>query len=89
MSATAILAAVREMLGAALLLMSPFLLAAVLTSFVVGLFQASTRTNDLTLSFVPRLAAVMLVVYFAAAWVAAQMVGYIERSAVAMRAFLG
>jgi flagellar biosynthesis protein FliQ len=88
MSATIILSAVREMLVAALLLMSPFLLAAVLTSFVIGLFQASTRTNDLTLSFVPRFVAVMLVIYFAASWVAAQMVGYIERSAVAMRAFL-
>ena len=88
MSANAILIAAREMLIVVLLLMSPFLLVAILTSFVIGLFQASARLNDLTLSFIPRFAAVMLVVYFAASWAAGQMTGYIERSAVAMRAIL-
>ncbi len=89
MSPNAIVAAVREMLTVALLLVSPFLLAAVVTSFVIGLFQASTRLNDLTLSFIPRFVAVMLVVYFAASWAAGQMAGYIARSAQAMRAILG
>ena len=89
MSANAILGAVHEMLTIALLLVSPFLLAAVATSFVIGLFQASTRLNDLTLSFIPRFVAVMLVVYFAASWAAGQMAGYIGRSAAAMRAILG
>jgi flagellar biosynthesis protein FliQ len=87
-NANAILNATREMLIVVMLLMSPFLLVAVLTSFVVGLFQASTRLNDLTLSFIPRFAAVMLVVYFTASWVAGQMTGYIERSASAMQAIL-
>jgi flagellar biosynthesis protein FliQ len=82
------LTAVREMLIVVLLLMSPFLLIAILTSFVMGLLQASTRLNDLTLSFIPRFAAVMLMVYFAASWATGQMTGYIERSAVAMRAIL-
>jgi flagellar biosynthetic protein FliQ len=89
MSTTATISAVREMLIVALLLMTPFLSAAILASFVVGLIQASIRINDLTLSFVPRFAAVLLLVYFAASWVAGQMIGYIERSAVAMRAILG
>jgi flagellar biosynthesis protein FliQ len=89
MSTTAVVAAVREMLIITLALVSPFLAAAVLASFVTGLFQAATRINDLTLSFIPRFVAVMLVVYFAASWAAAQMLGYIERSAVAMRGILG
>ena len=89
MSASLVLSAVREMLIAALLLLTPFLLAAILTSFVVGLLQASTRINDLTLSFVPRFAAVMLVIYLARSWVAAEMVGYVERAAAAMRTILG
>ncbi len=89
MSTTAIISAVREMLVVTLLLVTPFLSAAVLASFVVGLIQASTRINDLTLSFIPRFVAVLLVVYFAASWAAGQMIGYIERSAMAMRAILG
>jgi len=89
MSASVVISAVREMLISALLLLSPFLLAAVLTSLAVGVLQASTRINDLTLSFVPRFAAVMLAMYLTRSWVAAELIGKIERAAEAMRAFLG
>jgi len=89
MSTTAIVTAVREMLIVSLMLVSPFLLAAVVSGFVTGLLQASTRINDLTLSFVPRFVAVLLAMYFGASWAAGQMIGYIERSTMAIRAFLG
>jgi flagellar biosynthetic protein FliQ len=89
MSVSAIVAAVHGMLVMTLLIVSPFLLAAVLSSFVVGLLQAASRINDLTLSFIPRFVTVMLVIYFSASWFAAQIVSYIERSAIAMRAILG
>jgi flagellar biosynthesis protein FliQ len=89
MNATGVMASVREMLIVVLALGSPFLLTAILSSFVVGVFQAGTRINDLTLSFVPRFVAVLLVAYFTAAWAFAQMTGYIERSATAMRIFSG
>jgi flagellar biosynthesis protein FliQ len=89
MSADAILSAAHGMLVMTLLLATPFLAAAVLGSFIVGLLQAAARISDLTLSFIPRFLAVMLVVYFAASWLAGQMLAYIEGSAVAMRAALG
>jgi flagellar biosynthesis protein FliQ len=88
-STSAILLSVREMLIVTLMLVTPFLLAAILSSFVVGLLQASTRINDLTLSFVPRFAAVLLVLYFGASWATAQMIGYIERSIMTIRAVFG
>lgn len=83
MSVGEVAAAVREMLMMTVLLMSPFLFAATATSLIVGVIQAGTRMNDLTLSFVPRFAATMLAVYFAAGWAGAQMVAYIERAAAA------
>ena len=89
MNTTGVMASVREMLLVVLALGSPFLLTAILSSFVVGVFQAGTRINDLTLSFVPRFFAVLLVAYFTAAWALAQMTAYIERSATAMRTFFG
>jgi flagellar biosynthetic protein FliQ len=88
-SVSAVLSAVHNMLVMTLLIASPFLLTAVLSSFVVGLLQAASRINDLTLSFIPRFIAVMLVIYFVASWFTAQAVGYIERSAIAMRAIPG
>jgi flagellar biosynthetic protein FliQ len=72
-----------------LTLVTPFLFAALLSSIAVGLLQASTRINDMTLSFVPRFAAVLLAIYFAASWASGQLTAYIERSIIAAGAFSG
>jgi flagellar biosynthesis protein FliQ len=80
MSVADIAAAARDMLLLTLLLVTPFLAAAMLTGFVVGVLQASTRINDLTLSFVPRFAAVLLVLFVVEGWAAEHLAGFIERS---------
>ena len=85
MNAAAVLSAAREMMIVTLLLVSPFLGVAILASLAIGLVQATTRMNDLTLSFVPRFLAVLLVIYLGASWAAGQMTAYIERSAAATR----
>jgi flagellar biosynthesis protein FliQ len=82
-SVTDIAAAARDMLMLTLLLVTPFLAAAMLTSFAVGVVQSAMRINDLTLSFVPRLAAVLLALYLAAGWAATHLFVYFERSFVA------
>jgi len=81
-NAVEVTAAAREMMSFTLLIVSPFLLAAVVASLGVGLLQASTRMNDLTLSFVPRFVAVLLMIYLGANWAGARMTAYIERAAV-------
>jgi flagellar biosynthesis protein FliQ len=78
-----IISAAREMMGFVLLLSTPFLLAAVVASLAIGIFQAATRMNDLTLSFVPRFFAVLLVLFLAASWAGARMTAYLERAAMA------
>jgi flagellar biosynthesis protein FliQ len=84
-----IMSATREMLIFVLVLATPFLLAAILSAIVIGLLQAGTRINDMTLSFVPRFMAVLLVIYFAASWAFGQLTGYVEHSATVMAAFSG
>lgn len=76
-----IISAAREMMGFVLILSTPFLLAAVVASLAIGLFQAATRMNDLTLSFVPRFFAVLLILFFTASWAGARMTSYLERTA--------
>lgn len=83
MNTVEIVGLAREMMVMTLTLATPFLIAAVVASLLVGLFQAGTRMNDLTLSFVPRFFAVLLVLYVAAAWTGARMTNYLERAAVA------
>ncbi len=89
MSTTMIMSATREMLIFVLVLATPFLLAAILSAIVIGLLQAGTRINDMTLSFVPRFMAVLLVIYFTASWAFGQLTGYVEHSTTAMAAFSG
>jgi flagellar biosynthesis protein FliQ len=82
MSTTDIVAAAREMMVFTLMLATPFLLAGVVASLLIGLLQATTRMNDLTLSFVPRFFAVLLMLYLAASWAGARIAAYLERAAV-------
>lgn len=56
-----LLRAVREGLLLVLLVSAPPLLASLLVGFVVGVFQAATQLQDQTLSFVPKLVVVILV----------------------------
>jgi flagellar biosynthetic protein FliQ len=80
-----ILGAAREMMVMTLFLVSPVLAVAILASLVIGLIQASTRMNDLTLSFVPRFFAVLLVIALGATWASGHMAAYLAREAAAMR----
>lgn len=89
MTTTFIAAAAREMLIVILTLASPFLLAAILSAVGVGLLQAGTRIHDLTLSYVPRFAAVMLAIWLTAHWGLAQLEAYFEHAAMAAAAFSG
>jgi flagellar biosynthetic protein FliQ len=83
MSTSEIVTASREMMGFVLMLSTPFLLAAVVASLAIGIFQAATRMNDLTLSFVPRFFAVLLMVFLVATWAGTRMTAYVERAAMA------
>ncbi len=86
MSTAEIVTASREMMGFVLMLSTPFLLAAVAASLAIGVFQAATRMNDLTLSFVPRFFAVLLVLFLAATWAGTRMTAYVERAAMSTAA---
>ena len=81
MNAADITTAAREMMSLVLLLVSPFLFAAVAASLAIGILQAATRMNDLTLSFVPRFFAVLLVLFLVASWAGARMTAYVEHAA--------
>lgn len=83
MNTIEIIGAAREMMEIVLVLVSPFLLAAVVASLAIGIFQAATRMNDLTLSFVPRFLAVLLVMFLAASWAGARLTAYLEHAAIA------
>lgn len=59
-----------------LMLSAPLLLAALITGVVVGAFQAATQINEMTLSFIPKLLVMALVVALVGPWMLRTMVDY-------------
>jgi flagellar biosynthetic protein FliQ len=59
-----------------MLLAAPLLLAALLIGLLVGVFQAATQINEMTLSFIPKLAGMAVAIVVAGPWMLKVMVSY-------------
>ena len=70
MTETEILSVLREFLWGAALMSMPLLAAALIVGLVIGLLQALTAIQELTLKFVPKLAVMMLVFFMSAGYMA-------------------
>jgi flagellar biosynthetic protein FliQ len=57
---------------------APVLGAALVIGIVVGVFQAATQINEATLTFVPKLLAVITVLGIAGPWMVTTLVEYIR-----------
>ncbi len=62
-----------------LMLSAPLLLSALVIGLLVSIFQAATQINEMTLSFIPKLLGIFLVLIFAGPWMINTMVDYIQR----------
>ena len=62
----------------ALLLAGPLLLMGMVVGFIISLFQAVTQIQEMTLTFVPKIIAVMLTTLFLSSWMITKMVDYTQ-----------
>ncbi|EXI81439.1 flagellar biosynthesis protein FliQ [Candidatus Accumulibacter phosphatis] len=69
----------RQAVEMTLLLAAPLLLAALLIGLIVSVFQAATQINEQTLSFIPKLVGVFLILLLAGPWMLGLMVDYVRR----------
>ncbi len=76
MSPEAVMSIGQRALETLLLLSAPMLLTALLTGLVVGVFQAATQINEMTLSFIPKLLAMAAVFVLAGPWMLRLLVEY-------------
>jgi len=65
-----LLSILREFLWGAVLMAMPLLSAALIVGLVVGLFQALTSIQEMTLTFVPKLGVMLLVFFISAGYMA-------------------
>ncbi len=59
-----------------LLLSAPPLLVGLLVGLAVALFQATTQIQEMTLTFVPKIFAVMVAMIFFASWMLMKLTGF-------------
>ena len=62
-----------------LMLAAPLLLSALVIGLVVSVFQAATQINEQTLSFIPKLVGIFLMLIFMGPWMVNMMVDFIQR----------
>ena len=79
MNDTAVVEIVREAMWVGGLSAGPSLLLVLVIGVLVGIFQAATSINEMTLSFVPKLIAVMLLVLLIGSWQLQVLVDFTRR----------
>ena len=79
MTPETVLTTSNEALKLALMLGAPLLLTALVVGLVVGLFQAATQINEMTLSFIPKVIAMAAVVVATGPWMLGLLVDYTRR----------
>jgi flagellar biosynthetic protein fliQ len=63
----------------ALYLSFPMLLAGLSAGLIISIFQATTQINEATLSFVPKIILVVIVIIFLMPWMVSMMVDFTTR----------
>ena len=63
----------------AVLISAPMLVTALVVGLVIGMFQAATQINEMTLSFIPKLFTLFLSLLIAGPWILTTITEYTRR----------
>ena len=66
----------QKMLEVTVLLTAPLLIPALLVGLLIGMFQAATQVNEMTLSFIPKLAIVAVALVVAGPWMLTTLISF-------------
>jgi flagellar biosynthesis protein FliQ len=78
-----------ESLGVTALLAAPLLLVTLVTGVVVGVLQAATQINEMTLSFIPKLLVLVVTLLLTGPWMLQLLVGYTRNLFTSIPGMLG
>ncbi len=70
--------AMREALRIAVVISAPILAAALATGIVIGLFQALTSIQEMTLTFVPKMVAMLLAFWMTMSFMSSSLVTFFQ-----------
>ncbi|HDY82688.1 MAG: flagellar biosynthetic protein FliQ [Gammaproteobacteria bacterium] len=89
MTPEAVLDVGREALYLTMLLAGPLLLSALVVGLVIGVFQAATQIQEMTLSFIPKLMALVFALLIAGPWMLRLLIEFSTRLFIAIPGMLG
>jgi flagellar biosynthetic protein FliQ len=76
MTAESVIELAQQALRVTLLVAGPMLLAGMLVGLLISIVQAATQINEMTMTFVPKIVVVMLVMVLTLPWMIAQMTAF-------------
>ncbi len=79
MTPESVMAIGQQALQVTILVSAPLLLAALAVGLLVSVFQAATQINEMTLSFIPKLLVMFVVLVVAGPWMLTMMMDYTKR----------
>ena len=89
MTPDSVIAIGQEALKVTSLLSAPILLAVLVVGVVVGMFQAATSINEMTLSFIPKLIVLVLVMMLTGSWMLSVLIDFTQRIFEMIPEFIG
>ena len=78
MTPETVLTVASDSLTVAALLAAPLLLTALATGVFIGVLQAATQINEMTLSFIPKLLALVISLLIAGPWMLKVLIAYTQ-----------
>ncbi len=79
MDAQSVITLAQQALYTAVLLSAPMLLASLLVGLVVSILQAATQINEMTLTFIPKMLAMIATLLIAGPWMITFFVDFLRR----------
>lgn len=78
MTPATVMTVAQETMLVAVKLTAPILLTSLVVGLLIAMFQAATQINEMTLTFVPKLITIGVVLMFAGHWMIGVMVDYLK-----------
>ena len=69
----------RQAVEMTLIVSAPVLLTALIIGLLVSIFQAATQINEMTLSFIPKLVGMFIILIITGPWMVGIMLDYVQR----------
>ena len=89
MTPESVLTVGQEALGVMMAVGAPLLVTALAVGLVISVLQAATQINEMTLSFIPKLIAIVAALVIAGPWMLETLVDYTRRLLESIPAMIG